>query len=110
MGGFILGALRFVAEVGTKAGWLTWEPLTAYARINFLHFAIILFAISCALLVTVSLATAPPAAANLKIFEISHNDVRQGSKTEHRRNVIMSIVLVLTILAMWFYFSPVFFR
>ncbi len=58
--GFVLGALRLVLEL--NAGSLS-GPLLAYARLNFLHFAALLFAVCAAVLVLASLtAPAPPRA------------------------------------------------
>ncbi len=54
--GFVLGMGRLVLELtkGSQSGLLFW-----YADINFLHFAILLFAVCTAVLVVVSLATPP---------------------------------------------------
>jgi solute:Na+ symporter, SSS family len=56
--GFVLGMLRLVLELNSESlsGVALW-----YAQINFMHIAILLFAISAAVLVLVSLLTAPPA-------------------------------------------------
>lgn len=111
--GFVLGALRFVAEIGKKsdAGWVQWEPIMWYASINFLHVAILLFAISVAVLVLVSLLTGPPTARNLEVFAGAS---AAAIDTTHRKssataNIALSILLVVIVLAMWAYFSPVFF-
>jgi SSS family solute:Na+ symporter len=54
--GLVLGMGRLVLELtkGSQSGFLFW-----YADINFLHFAILLFAVCTAVLVVVSLATPP---------------------------------------------------
>ena len=57
--GFVLGMGRLAAEVAkgslAEGSWLFW-----YADVNFLHMAILLFLISVAVLVVVSLLTEPP--------------------------------------------------
>jgi SSS family solute:Na+ symporter len=109
--GFGLGALRFVAEIGMKAGWVTWGPLVKYASINFLHFAILIFVVSVGIVVVLSLVTAPPSAEHLGIFRASAADREHaGTPRAHAFNVVLSAVLVALVLGMWAYFSPFFFR
>jgi SSS family solute:Na+ symporter len=110
--GFALGALRFIAEIGMKAGWLTWEPLVAYASINFLHFAILIFAVSVLVVGAVSVLTPAPSAAQLGIFGASAGAAREhaGTPRAHKINAALSLFLVLTVLALWAVFSPLFFR
>jgi SSS family solute:Na+ symporter len=57
IGGFILGAVRLVAELNKAR--LGDGLLFQYADMNFLHFAVLLFVVCCVLLVLVSLATPP---------------------------------------------------
>lgn len=111
--GFVLGAVRFVAELGVKSAtpWVTWPPLVQFAEINFLHVAIILFVISVVVLVGVSLMTAVPTATNQRVFDktvAAAHDLRGAERS--KVNVILSVVLVVAVLAMWLYFSKVFFK
>ncbi|MFQ5492376.1 MAG: sodium transporter, partial [Phycisphaerae bacterium] len=108
--GFVLGAIRFIAELGTKAGWSTWQPAVQLARINFLHFAVILFVISLAILVVLSLMTAWPSAANLRIFSDAVTRDLPRPRTGQRLQIAWSVLLVLIVLALWAYFSPWFFH
>jgi SSS family solute:Na+ symporter len=107
--GFILGAIRFISELGVKAGWITWKPLVMYASINFLHFAILLFVLSVVILVAVSLRTAAPTRSNLSIFEATDDKLMKpaGSSKTHKRNVTYSMVLAGVVLVFWVVFSPV---
>ncbi len=107
--GFILGAIRFISELGVKAGWITWKPLVMYASINFLHFAILLFVLSIVILVAVSLRTAAPTRSNLSIFEEADDKLMKpaGSSKVHKRNVAYSMVLAGVVLVFWVIFSPV---
>lgn len=107
--GFILGAVRFLAELGVKAGWITWRPLVTYASINFLHFAILLFGFSVVTLVAVSLATMAPSQRQLEIFakgEAEETWLASQSRV-HRENLVYSYALVGIVLVMWLVFSPV---
>ncbi|MFQ5502548.1 MAG: sodium/solute symporter, partial [Phycisphaerae bacterium] len=109
--GFVLGAVRFVAELGVKSdpAWITSSFLTDYASINFLHMAIILFAVSIAVLVGVSLLTGRPSEANLNMFSSTS---REATATDGRRgmSVVLSVLLVLIVLGLWAYFSAWFFH
>ncbi|MEE9296553.1 MAG: sodium:solute symporter [Phycisphaerae bacterium] len=109
--GFVLGALRFVAELGVKSEtpWVTWPPLVEYARINFLHIAVLLFVISIVILVVVSLMTERPTERNLAVFARSAAAAGTTSSASSRTNIILSIVLAMIVLALWAYFSPWFF-
>jgi solute:Na+ symporter, SSS family len=106
--GFILGAIRFIAEIAVKAGWITWRPLVAYATINFLHFAILLFVISIAILVLVSLTSAAPNQRQLEIFQHSDAELEKfaGSHRSHNLNVRSSFILAAIVLVFWVVFSP----
>jgi solute:Na+ symporter, SSS family len=105
--GFAFGVLRFVAEIGLKAGWMTYEPLVAYASVNFLHFAVILFVISSLVLVAVSLATPAPESSRLLFLDapkVGFHDDR-----DRKANLALSALLIVLVLVFWFVFSPVFF-
>ncbi|MGH7753424.1 MAG: sodium:solute symporter family transporter, partial [Gemmatimonadales bacterium] len=103
--GFVLGALRLLLELsrsslapGTVWAWL--------AEINFLHFAVLLFVICTAILVGVSLVTAPPAPARITgltygMPEATAIPVPAGPR---RLNVILSIALAATIGVLWIVF------
>lgn len=105
--GFILGAVRFVAEIGVKAGWLSSGPLVPYAQINFLHFAVLLFAVSVTLLVAFGLLGRDGAEGHAKIFQ--EKTARVLSEGAGKNERIWSVVLVLAVLGFWIFFSPVFF-
>ncbi|MGH9844135.1 MAG: sodium:solute symporter [Blastocatellia bacterium] len=108
--GFVLGAARFILEV-VYAG----QPLTGflefYVRMNFLHFAILMFAVCVAVLVVVSLLTPAPAADKVEglTFQTSRHDTVadiEGSAPVWRgTNLVFTIVLVATITSLWYYFA-----
>ena len=102
--GFAVGAFRFIAELGVKAGWITCQLCIRFVEINFLHFAILLFVLSIAILVLVSFMTLEPEPEILEtIFERSE---RQRISLS---SFLGSVLLVIIVLALWFYFSPLFF-
>ncbi len=106
--GFVLGALRFVAEIGMKADWITWAPLVRFARINFLHFAIVLFVISVAVLLVVSLAGSRPPADKLRVFAAPEAPSMAAPDQAGPKgiDVALSVLLAVIVLALWAYFSP----
>jgi SSS family solute:Na+ symporter len=104
--GFVLGAARFIAEIAMKAHWITWKPLVFYASINFLHFAIFLFVVSIAVLVIVSLATAPPLPQQVNIFPAKEEAKLSESSKTFALDLMLSILLAIIVLALWVLFSP----
>ena len=109
--GFVLGAVRFVSELGMKSGWMTWEPLVQLASINFLHYAICLFVVSVVLLVVVSMASARPTADNLRVFAPAEARPGQAPATPggDRANVALTVSLILFVLVLWVCFSTLMF-
>ena len=107
--GFVLGAARLGLELakGSTTGVLYW-----YADINFLHFAILLFAICTAVLVGVSLVTRAEPAAKLAGLTFAtaargtgEPDARLVSDPAwRRRDVVLSVLLVVGVLLVWLAF------
>jgi len=111
--GAVLGTLRFILEIvvkkGTSLGSIEW-----FATMNFLHFAVFLFVISVGVVVTVSLLSAAPnkhrisgltmATASEMQTDLSRRMDAQDA-VWNRNNVIASIVLVLSIFALWIRFA-----
>ena len=102
--GAILGIVRLVAELNKASldGWLF-----AYADFNFLHFAAVLFAVCCVVLVGVSLATAPPPPEKLDGLTVSGVDTADVGGTvraRRRRDAMLTIVLLILVGVVWLYF------
>jgi len=111
--GFVLGFLRLVLELvnGTdKLGLKAGSFLETFAEINFLHFAAVLFVICSLVLLAVSLLTPAPAFEKVDGLTWAHRG-EKGSKKEvetkgrHRLNEILSILLALSVFALWWTFS-----
>ena len=109
--GFVFGAFRFITEIGMKVGW-DWVNNSAllkfYATINFLHFAILLFLISAAVFVAVSYMTRPPTEEKMKVFAVDTKEL--AADFGDKFNAGLSILLGSIIVALWIYFSPIFFK
>jgi len=99
--GFVLGIVRLVAEInkGSLSG-----ILYDYADINFLHFAILLFVICSAVLILVSLTAAAPEGKKLVNVTYATTDAFNGDSRWRRRDIHLSILLVLAVAAVWMYF------
>ena len=105
IGGFILGVGRLIAELN-KDGLTGW--MQTYATINFLHFAVLLFVICTAVLIAVSLMTAPPPPE--KVDGITFDTTQRTTEGPRgrgwrRTDVVLSVLLALCVGAIWLYFS-----
>jgi len=109
--GFILGAFRFAGEILVKSGTITCETVVDMVEINFLHFALLLFIISLLVQVFVSLATKPPSADDLSIFDEKerHKVSMKHDNKAYRFDIILSILLAMAIIVLWVIFSPIVF-
>jgi SSS family solute:Na+ symporter len=102
--GFVLGMGRLAAELnkGNLDGWLL-----AYAEINFLHFAALLFIVCSLVLVAASMTAPAPSREQLEGLTFQTTARVQpaentGSRTE---GIVLSGLLVATVVAIWLYFS-----
>jgi SSS family solute:Na+ symporter len=105
IGGFILGVGRLIAELN-RDGLTGW--MHTYATINFLHFAILLFVICTVILIGVSLVTAPPPPE--KVDGITFDTTQRTTEGPRgrgwrRTDVVLSVLLALSVGAIWLYFS-----
>ncbi len=102
--GFILGIGRLVAEINKdQLSGLLYN----YADINFLHFAVFLFIVCSVVLIVVSLSAPQPSDEKLK--NLTYATTLKTAELEYdplwrRRDVILSVLLSLTVFAIWIYF------
>lgn len=110
LSGFVLGIGRLVLEAVT-AGTTPTGAVGWIVGINFLHFAILLFAVCSVILAVVSLATAPPPAASLAGLTFAHATEGPGGEAVvsdarwRRTDLVASAVLVAAVLAIWIAFA-----
>jgi SSS family solute:Na+ symporter len=123
--GFGLGAVRFVMELKERAAggnYFTSGVASWLVNMNFLHYAIFMFVICSLVLIVVSLAT--PAPERKKLAGLTFATVQQKLEVqpvgalgvqpaykpttetagEHRINVAFSVLLALSVIALWIYF------
>jgi len=104
--GFIIGLVRIVLELQRDhlSGFLH-----AFATLNFLYFCIILFLVSIAILVIVSLLTEKPSDAQLNGLTFATTvaaDKTASRASWNKVDVILSVIVILIIISAFIYFSP----
>lgn len=104
--GFALGILRLVTEFMSKEGILVVADdsiLGMLLGINFLHYAIILFVFSAFVLSLISMMSKPQDEKQLR--EVTF-DREKPLKFRWSTDVILTVVLLILVLTLWWVFSP----
>ncbi len=102
MAALLTGAVIGVARLGAEIA----QSSSAFATMNFLHFAIALFAICAAVLIVVSLLTPAPDEAQLAGLTYATTTGELESDPGWRRtDGVLTVVLVLVVLAVWVAFA-----
>ena len=105
--GFGLGILRLVTEFMSKEGIIQIAEdsfLGILLSINFLHYAIILFVFSAAVLMLVSKMGQPQSAEVLRLVTFQKKDVKP--KVALSSDAWLTILLIIGVLLIWWIFSP----
>ena len=118
--GFILGATRFTFEVFDKSRHFQADAIRWLLDMNFLHYAILMFAICAGVLVAVSYLTPAPDRRTLAGLTFATVDEKlettpvapapkkfalaRETRFEHALNVTFSGLLVATVVGLWIYF------
>jgi SSS family solute:Na+ symporter len=101
--GFVLGTARLVLEL--NKGWLSEGWLQDAVSLNFLHFAVVLFGICSAVLVGVSLLTAPPRPEQVDGFTFGGGSAAAQPRSPHSAlNGWLSLALLAAVAAVWLFF------
>ena len=108
--GFVIGMGRLACELkkDSLSGWLY-----DFADINFLHFAILLFAICTVVLVVVSLLTPPPSREQLRGLTFATAtetteqtpDLAPSDPAWRRKDLWLSILVIACVALVWLYFT-----
>ena len=104
--GFIIGILRIVLEL-TKSHLS--GILYTFATVNFLYFCIFLFIFSVTLIIVVSLLTEKPSEVQLNGLTYSTTvaaDKAHSRASWNKWDVILSAIVVVIIISVFLYFSP----
>ncbi|WP_336516669.1 sodium:solute symporter [Pollutibacter soli] len=106
--GFILGLLKLTLQM-TAENFAPGGFIHSFATLNFLYFCIYLFIFSIAVMVVVSLLTPTPAEEHVRglTFATTVAEDRAASRASwNRTDVILSLFVVVIILCVFAYFSP----
>lgn len=106
--GFLIGVVRIVMELershlATSGFWYQ------FATLNFLYFCIILFLVSIAIMVIVSLLSAPPSELQLNglTFATTVAEDKAASRASwNAKDVWLSVIVIIIIVSIFLYFSP----
>jgi SSS family solute:Na+ symporter len=119
--GFVLGAVRFILEV-SYAGNHPQGLIGFYVGMNFLHFAVFIFAVCVGVLVVVSLMTSAPeprkvngltwqtvreqiALDEVETASVLEAPAEEESSRQRRLNLIFAGLLIATMISLWVYFA-----
>ena len=109
--GAVLGAARFILELNKDAMFVSGSPLlSGFVSINFLHIAVLLFVVSLAILVAVSLATQPESLTKLRgltffTLEESYRPTGHQAKAIFTLQLVATIALALFTIGLWVRFA-----
>ncbi len=104
--GFGLGIFRIILELNKSTLTGFWYD---FANLNFLYFCIILFLISIALMIIISLLSEAPSEAQLNglTFATTVNEDKASSRASwNAKDVWLSVFVIVIIVAIFLYFSP----
>ncbi len=104
--GFLIGMLRIILELNRDS--LSGVALT-FATINFLYFCIILFLVSIAILIIVSLFTEKPSEEQLNglTFATTVSADKAASRASwNATDVWLSSIAIIVVVGIFIYFSP----
>jgi len=104
--GFVIGIIKLTLELFQKD---LSGLLLDFATINFLYFCIYLFLFSVAVMVIVSLLTPEPDDEHIRglTFATTVAEDRASSRASwNKRDVILSLIIVVIIVSIFTYFSP----
>jgi solute:Na+ symporter, SSS family len=108
--GAVLGSLRFILELNRTSAIAQSPLLSSLVTMNFLHFAVVLFVISSALLVVVSLASEAPNLERLRgltfrTLETSYISSAPRSRRLFPIHLTSTLALALFVIGLWVYFA-----
>ncbi len=110
--GLFLLILRLGSEIATNEGIIDSGFLYDFASVNFSYMAIWMFIFSVALCISTSLLTSEPnykKIQGLSYGTLTSSDRISSEKSYTTIDVVLSIVLVLIVIGILIFFSPIFF-
>ena len=110
--GLFLLILRLGSEIAKNEGIIESGFLYDFASVNFSYMAIWMFIFSVALCISTSLLTSEPdykKIQGLSYGTLTNSDRISSEKSYTTIDVVLSIVLVLIVIGILIFFSPIFF-
>ncbi|MBR9919304.1 MAG: sodium/solute symporter [Bacteroidetes bacterium] len=107
--GFALGMARLVLEYLTGEGIIALNEggfLEYFVGVNFLHYAIFLFAVCAIVLILVSRTAPQHSAEKLENVTYKPPTDRSTGFNPSNRDFWLTIILILAVIAIWLIFSP----
>ncbi|HUG11390.1 MAG TPA: sodium:solute symporter [Opitutaceae bacterium] len=109
LAGFALGMFKLAVQAGVGSGWITGpEFLVWLGNFNFLYYSGVLFLISIGIVVGVSLATAPPSAAQvagLTYASLSASDKAEIRSSADWKDYLGTAIVLGLVVGLYVYFS-----
>ena len=117
LAGFAMGTIRFVLEVMDKSRHFDSTAIRWLVDMNFLHYAILMFVVCAGVLIGISLMTPAPERKKLAGLTFATVDeklettlvgghkIARETRLEHRLNLVFTLLLLATVIALWIYFA-----
>jgi solute:Na+ symporter, SSS family len=108
--GALLGAARFILELNRTSALAQSALISPFVTMNFLHFAVVLFVVSSALLIAVSLASEAPQLQALRGLTFRTLESGYIAATARAQRLFpvhlwVSVWLSLSVIALWILFA-----
>jgi solute:Na+ symporter, SSS family len=108
--GAVLGGARFILELNRGSALAQLPLIAPFVTMNFLHFAVVLFVVSAALIVVVSLAGERVTAAQLRgltfrTLDTAYIAASPRAQRLFRIHAAVTVALVVTVIALWVHFA-----
>jgi len=116
LSGFVLGSVRFIAELLDKSDHFQNPAMRWLVDMNFLHYAIFMFVVCAVILVVVSLMYPAPERKKLAgltfatvddkldTIDASSHHLARETPLEHGLNLAFTFALLATVIGLWIHF------
>lgn len=100
--GLFMGGARFILEIVNGKSPIENPFILSLVKMNFLHFAILMFVVCSIVMVVVSLSTPAPSQEQLTGYTWKYSN--RAPLKANSTNVILSVILVASVIVLWFIF------
>ena len=104
--GGVLGLVRFILDIVTKAGFEPFFPLSLLSGYAFLNFSVMLFVLCTVMMIVISLLTPPPGSASTEHLTFSPSTMSLGvNRVWLWVHILLSVIVAGSALSIWAYFA-----